>query len=112
MTARWEMRCRENGPLKSSILFGRFTRAPSKSIRDLSARPIIGYILFQCIQFLAQVINAPLQYIADGEHPQQFAIAIGNRKMAKVAVNHDSEGFPWTCLRRGKLHWSSHGIAN
>ena len=44
-----------------------------KSVRDaraLASRPIIGNILLERFQFAAEVVDTPLQQVADGENAE------------------------------------------
>jgi len=44
----------------------------------LAARSVVGHILFERIQFLSEIVDAPLQKIANGKHPQQLALIVNN----------------------------------
>src|SRR5580704_12512855 len=51
---------------------------------DLAPGPVVGNVLLERVQFVAQVVHAPLQQISNGENSQQLAVVIGYREMAEV----------------------------
>jgi hypothetical protein len=49
----------------------------------VSARRVIADVLFEGTDFAVQILNAPFQQVANGEHTQQLAIVIDYGKCRK-----------------------------
>src|SRR5207344_543632 len=59
---------------------------------SLAPGPVIGNVLFERIQFVAEIVDPLLQQVADGQHAQQLARIIHHRQMAKMPFEHGSQG--------------------
>ena len=60
----------------------------SRRIWFLAAGTVVGDILLQRVQFLAEVADAPFEDIADRKHAEKLALAIHHRKMAEMTFYH------------------------
>ena len=58
------------------------------SIWFLAPGTVVGDILLQRVQFLAEVADAPFEDIADRKHAEKLALAIHDRKMAEMTFYH------------------------
>ena len=91
---KWTLQCAPKrssgtGRWKDSSLAECCVRVPSHA-DELASGAIIRHVLLQRVQFMAQVINTPLEKIPDGENAQQLTVVIGNWQMAEVAFQHDA----------------------
>ena len=60
----------ESGREDASDRNGFRTRTPSVQSQGLAPGPVIGDVLLECIQFMAEIVDPLLQQVADGEHAQ------------------------------------------
>src|SRR4029077_2815429 len=74
----------------------------------LASRTVVGNILFEGIQFVAQVIHAPLQQITYGKNPQQLAIVVTYSQVAEVPRQHRTQRFAGTGAAGSHFHGRSH----
>ncbi len=65
---------------------------------SISARRVVANVLFERTHFAVQILDPPLQYIANREHPEQLAIVIHYRKVPEVALDHRDQSFTWPGL--------------
>src|SRR5579862_1036465 len=104
--------------IKVCILPGRRTRAGSTNGRlepaesSLASGTVIGDILLERVQFVAEIVDALLQQIADGKHAQQLAGIVDHWQMAKVAVQHDGQRLARSGGHGRQLHRSGHELAH
>src|SRR6202034_1614417 len=62
-----------------------------RDARALASRPIIGNILLERFQFAAEVVDTPLQQVADGENAEQPTVIVGYGQMTEMALQHGGE---------------------
>ena len=60
----------ESGREDASDRNGFRTRTPSVQSQGLAPGPVISDVLLERVQFMAEIVDALLQQVADGEHAQ------------------------------------------
>src|SRR5579863_4709561 len=86
-------------------------RKPSARLhrrKSLASGAVIRNILFQGFQFTAEVVDSPLQQIANGKNPQQLAVIVGYRQVAEVAFQHGGQRFAGPGPPGSHLDWRRH----
>src|SRR5712692_11447107 len=74
----------------------------------LASRPVIGNVLLERIQLLAEIPDAPLEHVADRKHPQEPATVVHDRQVAEVPFHHSGQSFTRTRRRGRQLHRRGH----
>ena len=78
----------------------------------LASGPVIRHVLLQGFQLSTQIIHPPLEKISNGEDAEQFAVVIGDGKMAEMTLQHDTQSFARSGLLGCHFDGSGHQLAD
>ena len=74
--------------------------SPGVASAELASGAVIGDVLFERVELMTEVVDAPLEQVADGKNPEQFAVVVGYGQMTEVALEHGGESLTGPGARR------------
>src|SRR5580704_3213608 len=82
------------------------------SAAALAPGSVVGNVLFERVQFVSEVVHAPLQQVSNGENPEQFPVVVGHREMAEVPFQHDAQRLAGTGAACRHLNRRGHQVTD